>query len=270
MEPRFTARTGLVRFDIADRVDFGRGVVFGPSCRAIHIGFGSVIGDDVYLDAPEIVVGDYCKLHRGCLLHGYQPLTIGHNCWIGQNSIIDSIGRATIGNNVGVGAQSQLWSHIKFGDTLSGCRWNSDRPLVVEDDVWFVGHCIVSPILARRRSMLLVGGVATRDMEENHVYAGSPARDITDKVGPQFAEVSSSEVDERFTALIAQFRSETGITEAGFRITVADTLTGRASSPGETVFCLHERTYLPARSEPEFRLMRFLLYDRAKFVPRKG
>jgi acetyltransferase-like isoleucine patch superfamily enzyme len=270
MEPRFTARTGQTSFDIADRVEFGRDVVFGPACRTVRIGFGSTIGDDVYLDAPEIGIGDYCKLHRGCLLHGYRPLTIGHNCWVGQHSIIDSIGGATIGSNVGIGAQSQLWSHIKFGDTLAGCRWNADRPLVVEDDVWFVGHCIVSPIRARRRSMLLVGGVATRDMDENRVYAGAPAKDITDRVGPQFANVTPDQVAGRFADLVAQFRRETGVTETAFRVTVADDLAGRASSPGETIVCLRERTYLPARSEPEYRLMKFLLYDRAKFVPAGG
>jgi len=255
-------------FHIADRVQFGHNVVFGPSCRRVNIGFGSSLGDDIYVDVPELAIGDYVKIHRHSLIYGYEPCRIGHNCWIGQSTIIDSIGGTTIGNNVGVGAGSQLWSHIKFGDTLAGCRWNSTKPLVVDDDVWFVGHCIVSPIHAHARSMLLVGGVTTQDMVENHVYAGVPAKDITDKVGPQFAAVVQEEQVGRFESLYREFLAANGLTPEDFKAVVVDDLSGHKSTATRTVFSISDRSYIPARSEPEFRFMQFLLYDRAKFVPR--
>jgi acetyltransferase-like isoleucine patch superfamily enzyme len=263
----FRACSTSTEFRIADRVEFGRDVTFGPNCRRVDIGFGTELGDDIYIDVPELSIGDYVKIHRGGLVYGYQPCRIGHNCWIGQSCIIDSIGGTTIGNNVGVGAQSQLWSHIKFGDTLEGCRWNSSRELVVEDDVWFVGHCIVSPIHARRKAMLLVGGVITRDMEENHTYAGTPAKDVTDKVGPQFEERTLEQKLARFGEFCAEFVRETGIGQDRFRATVVDDLAGRESTEQETFFCLRTREYRPSRSDAEYRLMKFLLYDRAKFVP---
>lgn len=266
-EQRFRALSSKTEFTIADRVGFGRNVTFGPNCRRVSIGFATELGDDLYIDVPELSIGDYVKIHRGGLIYGYQPCRIGHNCWIGQSTIIDSIGGTTIGNNVGIGAQSQLWSHIKFGDTLAGCRWNSARELVVEDDVWFVGHCIVSPIHARRRSMLLVGGVITHDMEENHVYAGTPAKDITDKVGPQFVERSAAEKARRFAELSEEFRRLTGIGLDQFEPVLVDELAGRQSDEKRTYFSLATRQYLPARSEAEYRFMKFLLYDKAKFVP---
>jgi len=254
-------------FEIAPRVTFGRNVVFGDNCKRVRIGFGAFLGDDLYLDLPELAIGDYVKFHRGGLLHGYEPCHIGHNCWIGQNTIIDSIGGATIGNNVGIGASSQLWSHIKFGDTLAGCRWNSHGPLIVEDDVWFVGHCIVSPIHAQRQSMALVGSVVTKDMAENHVYAGVPARDVTDKVGPQFTPVPYEQKLARFSQLHQEFLRTSRLKEADFRATVVDNLTGRESTEHETFFNLGDRTYHPSRSEHEYRFFQFILYDRAKFVP---
>lgn len=55
--------------------------------------------------------------------------------------------------------------------------------MVVEDGVWFVGHCLVSPIRAKARSMAMLGSVVTKDMDHNRIYAGTPAKDITDKVG---------------------------------------------------------------------------------------
>lgn len=254
-------------FDIAPRVVMGKNVVFGKNCRRVKIGFGTFLGDDLYIDVPELEIGDYVKFHRGGLLYGYQPCKIGHNCWIGQNTIIDSIGGTTIGNNVGIGAQSQLWSHIKFGDTLAGCRWQSSGPLIVEDDVWFVGHCIVSPIHAQRQAMALVGSVVTKDMAENHIYAGVPAQDVTDKLGPQFTPVSFEERLRRFEALYQEFLRQNNLTTADFRATVVDDLSNRRSSEHETFFDLMARTYLPSRSEYEYRFFQFILYDRAKFVP---
>ena len=40
----------------------------------------------------------------------------------------------------------------------------------------------LSFILAKDKSMALVGSVITSDMEENHIYGGSPAKDLTNKI----------------------------------------------------------------------------------------
>ena len=39
----------------------------------------------------------------------------------------NEIGGMNIGNNCGIGAHSQLWSHIKYGDMLEGCRFLSEK-----------------------------------------------------------------------------------------------------------------------------------------------
>ena len=75
----------------------------------------------------------------------------------------------------------------------------------IEKDVWLVGHCIVSPVRIEEKSMALVGSVITRDMISNHVYAGVPAQDITDKVGPQFEERSIKEKAIKLQEIIKKF-----------------------------------------------------------------
>ncbi len=77
---------------------------------------------------------------------------------------------------------------MRFGDPLQGCRWESSKPMVIEDDVWFVGHCLVSPIHAKAKSMAMLGSLVTKDMEANRTYAGTPAKDMTEKLGPQYSE----------------------------------------------------------------------------------
>jgi acetyltransferase-like isoleucine patch superfamily enzyme len=250
------------RIVVGERTHIGRNVVLGPRCKEVRIGYGCFLGNDIYIDVDELEIGDYTTIHHGAVIHGVRT-RIGHNCWIGHYTIIDSLGGDTrLGNNVGVGAHSQLWSHMKFGDTLEGCRWNSSGPLHLDDDVWLVGHSIVGPIHAHPRAMLMTGSVATRDMASNHIYAGTPARDVSDRFGEQFEAVSLEEKTRRFEALRAEFCSNSGIAPGQFQL--VDQFSDDAQV---TQFHLTSRSYRPVRSEDEYRFIKFMLYEKAKWLP---
>lgn len=251
-------------FNIDKRVTIGQNVTIGPNCKKISIGYGSFIGRDIYIDVQELTIGEYTTIHHGSIIHGIKT-EIGHNCWFGHYTIIDSLGGNTqIKNNVGVGAHSQLWSHMKFGDTLEGCRWNSSGSLILEDDVWLVGHSIVGPIHAHPKSMLMTGGVATKDMLENHIYAGSPASDLTQKLGHQFKSIDPEIKLARFEDLKIQFTEKTGIDCKQF--VAVDSFT---KSTTQTEFNIFNRTYRPRRTDDEHMFIKFMLYDKAKFIPTK-
>lgn len=245
------------------KLTLGRDVTLGPLVNTINAGFGCSIGDDVYINLPSLTLGDYVTIERGTTIQGYNSCSIGHNVYIGEYSIIDTIGGVGIGNNVGVGAQSQLLSHQKFGDRTFGCRWFSKDPLTIGDDVWFVGHCIVSSITAEEKSMALAGSVVTEEMKYNRVYAGVPAKDITDISGPQFNEnIGLKESQKRFMSFLIEYESY-GNSLSFMKITdnfdeIEDDL---------TLFNIKERLYLPRRTEREYNLMMYLLYDKAKFLP---
>ena len=239
-------------------------VIRGVSGQAdtIEIGDNTYIGHDVQIICDNVKIGDYTKIHHHTNIHGYKPCTIGHNAWIGQYCIIDTIGGTTIGNNCGIGAHSQLWSHIKYGDTLVGCRFLSDSPLNVGNDVWFVGHCIISPITAEDKSMALVGSVVTRDMKLNHVYAGSPAKDLTDKLGNQFEEVS---IENKYKKMI-EYLDEYNPSNKNIVI-VKNKDQVDFSDKTKTYFDVSSRSYTKTLSDEEISFMKFLLPARAKFVP---
>lgn len=229
-----------------------------------------IIGDNVYIGANvqiivnDIKIGDYCKIQHNTNIHGYEPCIIGHNAWIGQFSIIDSIGSTTIGNNCGIGAHSQLWSHIKYGDTLEGCRFLNSKPLIIGNDVWFVGHCIVSPIIAEDKSMAMVGSVITSNMEYNQIYAGSPAKSISEKVGFQFEEVTSEEKLQKMTAYLKQFQS---FYRGGDLIRIVENEIDINFNDELSYFSVANRRYKKAGSDEEIQFMKFLLPDKAKFIP---
>lgn len=251
------------QIDIADNVTIQDNVVLGSKCKKISIGYGSFIGRDIFIDVEELSIGEYTTIHHGSILSGINT-TIGHNCWFGHYTIIDSLGGNTkIGNNVGVGAHSQLWSHMKFGDVLAGCQWNSSGKLILEDDVWLVGHSITGPITAKSKSMLMTGGVALKDMDANNIYAGAPAVNVTQKLGSQFIEKTEEEVLEDFFKLLESFSKETG--EKVDRLIVVKDFD--FSEKNITQFKPFERVYLPVRSDIEYKFIKYCLYDKAKFLP---
>lgn len=254
----------------ANKITIGKGTFIDPSAvicgpdggpaDVVTIGDNCYIGERVQIRCPEFSLGDYGKIHHDTNAHGYSPCLIGHNAWIGQFTIIDSIGGVTIGDNCGIGAHSQLWSHIKYGDTLEGCRFLSEKPLHIGKDVWFVGHCIVSPITAEDRSVAMVGSVVTRDMKENRVYAGTPAADITDKTGPAFSPTS---IEEKFLKMEEYLAAYDGdCSDLRIARTIND-----ITDDNSTWFIVESRTYTKRGTDSEVEFMKFLLPERGKFTP---
>lgn len=253
----------------ADKIQLGKNSFIHPTAEITGINGPAeeiIIGDNVYIGERVRVfcnhfsLGDYSKIHHDTNIHGYKPCSIGHNAWIGQFCIIDSIGGTTIGDNCGVGAHSQLWSHIKYGDTLEGCRFLTDKPLKIGNDVWFVGHCIVSPITAMDKSMAMVGSVVTKDMSFNEIYAGSPAKSISDKIGFQFEEVSVEQKLVKMKNLLDEF----GNTDQ-LRVVTDDAEIN--FNDGISYFNVSSRKYKKTLSPAEVDFMHFLLPARGKFVP---
>jgi acetyltransferase-like isoleucine patch superfamily enzyme len=232
------------------------------NAKKIVIGDNCYIGKEVQIICDEFTLGDYSKIHHHTNIHGYLPCSIGHNAWIGQYTIIDSIGGMEIGDNCGIGAHSQLWSHIKFGDTLEGCNFLGEKKMKIGNDVWFVGHCIVSPVTAHDKSMAMVGSVVTKDMDYNTIYAGSPAVAISNKIGNQFKNVT---LEEKFIKMVNYLKIFNPKIQN--LIIVKDDCEINFEETTTTYFNVRNRKYTKRRTEEEIQFMKFLLPDKAKFTP---
>lgn len=255
----------------ADEIIVGRNSIIESSAKIrgingnakrIVIGDNCYIGENVQIICDDFSIGDYSKIQHDTNVHGYLPCHIGHNAWIGQYCIIDSIGGTTIGNNCGIGAHSQIWSHIKYGDTLEGCRFLTEKPMVIGNDVWFVGHCIVSPIVAQDKSMAMVGSVVTKDMMFNEIYAGSPAKSISDKIGNQFKEISNEDKFLKMNDYLNEFNSKS----QSIKIILNESEIV-SSNENISYFNVSNRTYTKKGSVEEINFMKFLLPAKAKFTP---
>ncbi len=149
----------------------------------ISIGLHSSISYSTRIFVPKYIMGEYSMLYNYILIYGQKKLTIGHNCWIGENTILNAEDELIIGNNVGIGTYSQVWTHGYWGEALEGCLLNKSAPTVIEDDAWLIGHTIVSAgVRIGKQSTILPGAVLTKSTQEKSIWGGSPAIDMTDKV----------------------------------------------------------------------------------------
>ncbi len=294
----------------AETLDLGLGTRIGQRCQIagmgevpelIRIGEQTLIGHDSKLLVPIAVIGDYTTIHHHALISGRKPVVMGHNVWIGQNCVINSEDRLTIGNHVGVGAYSSIYTHGYFGDLLEGCQVFKVAPVMIEDDAWILGgYNVVSPgVTIGAKALVLTGSNVTRSVPANHAVAGSPAKDVTDKLVP-YRDVSVKEKYEKIAQFLQEYvedrysgvydRTEDGFVVRAdfgtFRIIRLPEVTQDTALPGDrpllvftqasrvdappdgvTIFDLGRRQYTRTRSEAEIRTIAYLKSYRARFVP---
>ena len=108
-------------------------------------------------------------------------LVVGDDCWIGEGVWIDNLDKVTIGNNVCLsqGALLLTGNH----DYKKPSMPYRNAPITIEEGAWIGARATVCPgVTAHRNSILTVGGTATKDMDENGIYQGTPAVKIRERV----------------------------------------------------------------------------------------
>lgn len=275
---------GLGRW--ADNLQWGDFCFLGEACNIL---------------LPVLIAGDYVVTHNHLLANGYKPCYIGHNTWIGQNCILNSNETLTIGNGVGIGAYSSIYTHAFFGELLEGCQIFNVAPVIIEDNAWIVGgYNVISPgVTIGERSMILTSSVVSKNVPALHCVGGVPARDVTDKITP-FRTLSLEEKYTMMEKFIKEYVEDTYPGEyeriaSGYRVAPKDSepfrvllletihegdTTGKDATllyvktyQGEdllsniTVFDLSTKQYTKRRSDPEYRIIKFMNNSRARFVP---
>lgn len=248
----------------------GRNVVFGRNVsfhsKRVRIGDGVVIHDRVRVEAESFEIGDYGTLYPDVFVPGPGQLRIGHNFWAGTGVILDAMGGMTIGNNVCVAAGGQLWTHMKFGDRMAGCRFHSSRPTLLGDDVWLGAHTLAGPVTIGDRALVMMGSLVTHDIGADQTWAGNPALDRTERFGPQFEPRSAVQRKEWLEARLAEYDRRYPRDRVLERTAILAGDGQQTCPPSRMIFDVLKRTYTKQGFDFEVRLMRFLLPD-AKFVP---
>ncbi len=253
--------------------------VIGDSPDIIaKIGDNNIINDNTRIFIHKnFKVGDWNVFHNDMLMMAEDHLVIGHNCWFGQNTILDGSGGLEIGNGVRVGMYSQIWTHVASGEQIEGCTLFAKRKTCIADDVWLVGSCIVgSGLKLARRSTALINSVITKDTLPDKVYAGSPA-----KLMENANFYISKTIDEKFK-MLSGWLSEFVLTNTNFSIQrFSEELVLTNNEDGETVvfstlqndqrpgvFYLGDKTFNKSNLASERLIYKFLYNNKARFTPK--
>lgn len=104
-------------------------------------------------------------------------LEIGDNCWIGEDVWIDNLDSVSIGNDVCISQGAMLLTG-NHDYTVYNMPYRN-APIVIDDGAWIGAQAVVCPgVTVSNNAILTVGSIATKDMEENGIYQGNPAKII--------------------------------------------------------------------------------------------
>lgn len=154
------------------------------------IGKNVIIEDGVLVFHPEnISLGDNVYIGHNTILKGYHKneMTIGNNTWIGQTCYFHSAGGIEIGESVGVGPAVKILTSTHKNGPLG-------RP-IIENELEFgkvtiedgcdigMGAIILPGIRIKKGVIVGAGAVVTKDVEENTIIVGNPARKLKVRKG---------------------------------------------------------------------------------------
>jgi len=284
--------------NINEKIKTGKNVFFGENCTfeglkgsegTISFGDNCSIRENCrFYIGDEFSMGDYGVIHRDTLIQGYKPCKIGHNAWIGQNSIINATSELIIGNNCGIGIDSKIWTHAFYGELLLGCRIAVGIPdfesrsgaVKIGDDFWGIGQITISPgIEIGKKVIALTNSVITKNIPDNTIVGGIPARPIAiDGDFKAYKDLNEGEKYELMKKFAIQFSElkhvkiqsddlTKKITLGNNEIIINCSQNHSEDNPETTYFDVIKRTYTKKHHTLEKEFMNFILSYRARFVP---
>lgn len=275
--------TGEGEVQVGQRTQIGRGAqILFQSPAKVVLGDYCIIGDNVKIvvSGGDVRIGDWTTLHDNCLVLSKMGVSIDQHCWFGQNCVIDGTGGIRIGRGVRVGMYSQLWSHVAAGERMEGCTLFAEREVVIHDDVWLVGTCIVaSGVTLGRRLVALIGSNITKSFPEDVVIAGVPA---APRPGLSFYQsVTDADKARMLRDWLDEFAGSAGfgrLSGEGWECVVAPdggevyfathaAVADRLGSDnaGATVCCIETKTYEKKFTDAEQMVLKFLAGNKARF-----
>jgi maltose O-acetyltransferase len=144
---------------------------------ASRVGKDPVVLGSPVIDATDLEIGDGFRVwsaHRQTLITGAGRIRIGNDCFVNAGTIIFSELAVTLGNDVALANEVYVMDSPSHG--IEG-RNPEPKPVVIGDGTWVGARAIVLPgVTIGRRVAVGAGAVVTRDVPDDVLVAGNPAR----------------------------------------------------------------------------------------------
>lgn len=157
----------------------------GWRLRGITTGIQPTILGNPRVDATDMVVGDHFKIwsgHRRTLISGWGRIRMGDRVFVNSGVVLFSAKAVTIGNDVAIANEAYLMDTDSHG--VEG-RPVKEAEIVIGDGSWIGARAIILPgVTIGRRCLVAAGAVVSRDVPDDTLVAGNPAREIRQLVYP--------------------------------------------------------------------------------------
>ena len=107
-------------------------------------------------------------------------LEIGDHSWVGEDVWIDNLTFIKIGSNVCISQGAMLLTgNHNYSKTAFDLMV---KPIALEDGAWIGAKAVVCPgVIVQSHAVLVVGSIATKNLDPYGVYQGNPAVKIKDR-----------------------------------------------------------------------------------------
>ncbi|TAL20729.1 MAG: acyltransferase [Frankiales bacterium] len=131
------------------------------------------------IDATDLEIGDDFKVwsaHRLTLISGWGRLRIGDRVFINSGSVVISVREITIGDDVALANEVYVMDSNSHG--VEG-KPHVEAPVHIGDGSWIGARAMILPgVTIGKRVVVAAGAVVTRDVPDDVLVAGNPARVI--------------------------------------------------------------------------------------------
>lgn len=137
------------------------------------------------IDATDMVAGDFFKVwsgHRQTLITGWGRIEFGDNCFVNSGTVVMSVLEITIGDDVAIANEAYLMDTDSHG--VEG-RPVKNAPVRVGAGSWIGARALILPgVTIGRRCLVAAGAVVSRDVPDDTLVAGNPAKVVRELVYP--------------------------------------------------------------------------------------
>ena len=163
---------GMIRCDRFNRIPLWR---YRAKQRALTRLIPSSKGKDLYVFAPfdceygiNINVGTGCFINYNCTFLDVAPITLGDGVWLGAN--------VTLATPMHPFLPDERLPQ-EYPDGFHDLEYS--KPITIKENCWICSSAtIVGGVTVGKNSIVAAGAVVTRDVPENSIVAGVPARVI--------------------------------------------------------------------------------------------
>ena len=135
----------------------------------VEIGFWSEVGNVEF--KGKAVIEPFCRFS------GTPLIELGENFY--ANAYCHFLGEITIGNDVQIGPKVIIWArdHGIERDTIINKQSHVSKKIIIGNDVWIgASSVILKGVVIGTGAIVGAGSVVTKDVAENSIVVGSPAK----------------------------------------------------------------------------------------------